>query len=257
MCAGVQGLDFYLKPNEKIRTASVLVYDYVGERTPAHNVWRKLLKDYFALETKYGNSMNVYACWGGQSDEYLIDKADKFASAGFSFDIGHFDAGWYGKCPVATSYVWDDGNEHSGLWAEHVGDWKMNEILHPNFMKESVEETRRLAKYIGFWSEFERAHKNSDTVKTHPEYYFKTMLGDNYLVNLGSEEGYNYAWESITYIASRGLGEVLAVDFTVTPLEAFEGDDEVNRKGICQTQHVLTFCDPSFCFPAQLFTGYH
>ena len=243
ICVGIPDLNFYLKPNEKIRTASVLVYDYVGDRDDAHNVWRRLLRDNFALETKFGGSFDGYASWGGQSDEYLIDKAKKFREAGFKFDIAHFDAGWYGKCPVATSYVWDEGNEHSGLWAKHVGDWQFNEILHPTHLKEAVVEYKKLAPNVSFWSEFERAYKECDTVKAHPEYYFKTPIGDNYLVNLGTEIGFEYAWKCITLPIEEVDGNVLGVDFNVDTIAAFNGEDEEDRKGLSQIKYVMGLYD--------------
>ncbi len=239
ICAGIPNLNFHLKPHEKIRTASVLIYDYIGERDEAHVVWRRLLRDHFAMETRVGGSKNMYGSWGGQSDEFLINKAQQFIDAGFKFDIAHFDAGWYGKCPVPTAYVWDDGNEHSGLWAKHVGDWEFNEILHPTHMKEAVEKYRELASLVGFWSEFERAYKDSDTVKAHPEYYFKTPLGDNYLVNLGSDIGFEYAWKSISLPALEVGANTLDVDFNVDPLVAFDGEDEPDRKGISQIKYVM------------------
>jgi alpha-galactosidase len=239
ICAGIPDLNFYLKSDEKIRTASVLVYDYIGERDEAHNIWRRLLKNHFALEKKYGGSMNSYASWGGQADSILIEMAKKFKDAGFSFDCAHFDAGWYGKCPVPTSYVWDEGTEHSGLWAKFVGDWYFNEILHPTHLKEAVEEYKTLAPNISFWFEFERAYKDSDTVRAHPEYYFKTPIGDNYLVNLGSPEGFEYVWNSIT-VPMREIGaNVVGMDFNVDPLSAFNGDDEQDRRGISQIKYVM------------------
>ena len=111
----------------------------------------------------------MYASWGGQSDEFLSKKAKEFFDKGFRFDVAHFDAGWYGKCPVTTSYVWSDGTQYSGLWARQVGDWEFNQFIHPTHLKETIEEYEKLAPRVSFWYEFERAYKDCDTVKALDE----------------------------------------------------------------------------------------
>lgn len=239
MKAGVENLDFYLLPGEKIRTASVLVYHYTGDYARAHNEWRNTIKNEFSIENKGRGALTVFGTWGGNTEEYQIGKVEQFKRAGFAYDMVHVDAGWFGTFPHPTEYVWTDGVEASGKWYERVGDWQINPILHPTGCVEMVESMRSLAKNVAFWAEFERAHKKTGIPQKHPEWFYKTELGESYLVKLGEKEGYEHAWDVITQMIEKGLSNVVGVDYNIDPLEIFDAEDKPNRRGITQIKYVM------------------
>ncbi len=237
MRAGVDGLNFYLKPHEKVRTASVLVYPYTGNQVNAHNEWRRLMLGHFCAETKKGIATPaIFMSWGGQSDGKLKEKIEKYKSYGFKFDGVFLDSAWFGSYPEHKDYLWDDMGGAS--WFEHVGDFSVNKNIHPDGLKSVSSAAHGIAKTFGLWYEFERAYETAEIVEKRPELFYKTKTNNSYLLNLGSEKGFDYAFSTLTELIDEGIIENFWVDFNIDPLSVFAAEDEENRRGITQLKHI-------------------
>ncbi len=237
MRAGVADLNFYLRAHEKVRTASVLVYPYSGERVSAHNEWRKLMRSHFCAETKKNlRTPTSFISWGGQSDEKLLAKLKKYKSFGFKFDSAFLDSAWFGSYPEHRDYLWDDMGGAS--WFEHVGDYSVNEKLHPDGLQSVSKAAHEIADSFGVWYEIERAYETADIVKKRPELFYKTKINDSYLLNLGSKDGFDYALSTLTELTDKGMTDNFWADFNIEPLRIFDAQDEENRRGITQLKHI-------------------
>lgn len=227
---GLKETNFYLKPNEKVRTSSVLVMEY-DENEDKYNKFRKLIKNHFSHTacTKAEKEGLFAVCFFGSTpSKDMVSGLKKLSENGITFDEIWIDAGWYGKCQPNSGSDWD----------ACVGEWDIHEETHPKRFRDVIEEGRKTGTKMMFWIEPERARSDSYAVKEHPDWFLSLPGTTNNILNYGNKDAWNYAYNLISgYIEELELF-CLRQDFNVPLTSFFAGGDEPDRRGITEIKHI-------------------
>lgn len=165
----VNGLETYLKPHEKIRTALFVVAPYTKrDENYATNYWR----DWFVIHNlpkadKLGNSLKPFStcCLANdtgypQSDGSISERyttwrpsLEKMLAENVKVDFRWFDAGWY-VAPDGTSPVpFQSGHD----WWDTVGTWEFDKSKWPrDTFRQSTDFARDNGMKTIMWFEPER-----------------------------------------------------------------------------------------------------
>lgn len=234
--AGIENVEFYLEPGEKIRTASILVMPYDCDRDMAHNQFKRIIKKHFSLIGNKGRSDIAplsFQTWGGARSEFLIQQARKAGKENFGFEYFWVDAGWYGN------YEGYCKSEHTGIWAEYTGDWFANKRVHPNEMRDVMSVALENGMKPLLWFEIERVVKGTKVAKEHPEWLLKGIAEDSYILNLGMEEAKQWMIDTLSHFVEELNLHCYRQDFNFEPLYNWNNNDVENRKGISQIKHIM------------------
>lgn len=222
--AGVGGrMEFYLKPGEKIRTASVLVVPY-GDPAEGHNAFRRILRKSFV---RGGDEYAPFSLmeWGGDTSATMLRHIEDKKELGFEYYW--LDAGWYGK---------------GEPWYIYTGNWVVNAELHPDGLEQVFAASSAAGMHPLLWFEAERVFNNTPLLREHPEFVFPVMdpVNDgNTIIDLGDEKAQEWLIGLYSsYIERYGI-RCLRIDFNIYPLERWEHYDEDGRHGINQLRYVM------------------
>ena len=226
--AGVEPLDFYLLPGERVRTASVFVMPYDGGQTAAHNAFRQIIRERY-LRAGGPKPPLFLNAWGGASSAFMEEAIAKAPA-----DIEGFwaDAGWYG------AYEGSCHDEFTGEWGRYTGDWQVNPGAHPDGLKEVYAAAGLAGLERLLWLEPERAFEGTPLLREHPGWFRREPVSGQYLLDLGNPE----AREAVFALWSGLIRELnlswVRQDFNIDPLPAWEASDPEGRRGIAQLKHI-------------------
>lgn len=230
--SGLKFANFYLKPNEKLRTSSVLVMKY-GSQEDKHNKFRALIRKHYSHKT-YSNreGLMAYELWGGLSSAEMIKRLNELQKYGVKFEDLWIDAGWYGDCTNCDEAF-------SGDWHSKTGDWHVNKRVHPNELLDVNETANQAGMKLMLWLEPERAYKGTNILSEHPDWFITMPNQNNSLLNLGNEEAKTYVKNLLVDYAKKYDLSCYRQDFNFIPPSWFEYGDEENRRGITEIKHIL------------------
>lgn len=106
--SGIQDAEFFLYPDEKLTTSSVLILHYTDGQQNGHNAFRRLVKKHFSImgmmsREKYGPL--CFMIWGGVSSEKVINRINCCAKYELGYEYCWMDAGWFGQSTDRKSVV--------------------------------------------------------------------------------------------------------------------------------------------------------
>ena len=142
----------------------------------------------------------IYNTWMRNFDFIHVDEIFKEAeiAAELGIEIFCIDAGWFGR---------------SGKrWVECVGDWYEN--MTEGFagrVRELSDKVRSLGMKFGIWLEPERAHRDSDARKNHPDEYIA-----EHLLDFGMDKARERIFREVCDVIERYNVEYLKFDFNST-----------------------------------------
>ena len=157
-----EGLCFELAANETVYLPTILFYGAKNKTDldayKLHEVYNKL---YPRKTTPVLYNSWLY-CYDFLDIDALLQQADVAAELGIEAFM--IDAGWFGN---------------GGNWSDLVGDWSENTTGGPcGRLLELADHVREKGMIFGLWFEPERAGKNSQTRRDHPEYYIQDKIFD-------------------------------------------------------------------------------
>ena len=125
----------------------------------------------------------TYGSWGGMSTAEHLKRIANIREQKLLYDYYWIDADWYG--PDETV----DPDPFKSLWADHVGMWKCNAVIHPQGLKPISDAAHQAGMKFLLWFEPERAVQGMPLTLDHPDWF----LGEkkdraNLLLNLGNPE---------------------------------------------------------------------
>lgn len=227
---GLKETSFYLKPNEKIRTTSILIMKY-NDTEDKHNKFRKLIKNHFSHKNNRENSIMAFELWGGLTSEEMIKRIKELKKYDIKFDDIWIDAGWYGNCTKC-----DDA--FTGDWGKNTGEWKPNKKAHPDGLLEVSKAAKDAGMKLMLWLEPERAVNTTKIVEKHPEWFISKENSKSSILNYGIEEAKEYIIQLLSdHIRTLDLS-CYRQDFNAELTEFFEKYDEENRRGITEIKHI-------------------
>jgi alpha-galactosidase len=160
-----------LHPGEEIRTPEVLLLPWSGNAVDAHNILRRHVLKYHTPQ--YDEKPVVlpisHLGWGGMKTSTSLRLIDQITKENIGFETFWMDAGWYGADrPVDEFQVF--GKED---WFLHVGNWRVNEVPHPDGQGLRPISDAAHAKGMKFllWFEPERGVVGTPLTIQHPEWF--------------------------------------------------------------------------------------
>jgi len=233
----IEDTHFRLLPGEKIRTSSVVILPYVGSVEDSQNLWRRMIRaEYSPTMDRIGHLPLCVSFWGGTESRTVLERVDKIRESGIDFDYFWMDAGWCGHDTKTTS------NEYTGDWADHVGDWVISPLVHPNGLVDVAERIHASEKKFVLWFEPERVRKSVPLVAEHPEYLLddpSNLANKNHLLNLGNPEAFDYVANALCTIIERLGVDCYRQDFNFCPLPFWRAADREDRRGITEIKHIM------------------
>ncbi len=234
--SGVEDAEFYLKPNEKIRTSSAVLMEYEDSFTESQNKWRRLVKKHFSLIGKNGRPDKAPLCagvWGGMSTKAILERIDIIKKEQLPFEYIWMDAGWNGTsnkpCP----------DEFQGDWGDYTGDWRVNKTHHPDRLLDVRKAISNAGLKFLLWFEPERVRNVTPIAKEHPEYFLIDENSCDYLLNLGNADALEYCINTLSRCIENLNIDFYRQDFNFDPLSRWRANDEENRCGITEIKHIM------------------
>ena len=234
--SGIENVNFRLLPGEAFRTSSVVVMPYESDVCDSQNKWRRFIKEHFSLIGKDGRD----ACgplsamvWGGMKSEQIIDRVKKIEENNIPIEYIWIDAGWYGTAEPSP-------DEFEGDWSKHTGDWRISYKIHPDGMKDVSKAIHDSGRKFLLWLEPERVVRTAPILKEHPEYFIapEDEECNNFLLNLGSEEAWNYCCKTLSDLIGELSIDCYRQDFNFDPLPYWLKNDAPDRVGISEIKHI-------------------
>jgi alpha-galactosidase len=169
--AGMENTHLSLHPGEEIRTPQILLLPWVGDDADAHNILRHHILRYHTPQ--YDGKPVVlpvsHLGWGGMKTSTSLRLIEQITKENIGFENFWMDAGWYGTDrPVDEFQVF--GKED---WFLHAGDWRVNEVPHPDGLGLRPISDAAHAHGMKFllWFEAERAVVGTPLTVQHPDWF--------------------------------------------------------------------------------------
>lgn len=230
--AGMSDMKFRLRPGEKVRMPSVLVYERNNQTVPdAQNMFRKFIKEYHSPRNSQGDILKVpaaFMAWGGSDSAHLAELANTVGREKLPYNLFWIDAGWYGP-----------GNTDPKNWSPYVGDWRINPNFHPNGLKTVTDAAHKNGMRAMLWMEIERAVKGTPVQQEHPEYFLKSRSDTgSFLLNLAEKNAREWAFDTIAETLKQNGFDDLRLDFNMDPAPYWRENSEPDRLGILESGYI-------------------
>ena len=244
--AGLKHLDAGLLPGERIRTASVCLLFWKGDRMVGHNRFRRFMLAHHSRKIEgqpvwypmfggfnWGDPApcNEYTC---MTTEYAIALVQRTKMFGLKPEAFWLDAGWY-----------EEAADHAlgKNWYNTVGNWKPDQERFPNGFKPISDYIHKQAdaKFM-VWFEPERVYKGSLWERQHPEWMLAAG-GDNRLLNLGTPEACKWLSKTIGDLLEENGIDHYRQDFNIAPESIWLSNDTEGRKGMTEVKYIMGLYD--------------
>ena len=238
MVAGMSETDIALYPKESMRTPSVVIAFFDGDRYDGNQVYRNMLINHYLPKDEDGEPITIlpYAlnAWGSAGEKSLLARIAEADSVGLPYEILWVDAGWYGKKASVDTY--------DPAWFEQVGSWSMNSEIYPNGFKVISEKLSAKSKGLMLWFEPERVMRETELQKEHPEYIMPapgTAMFNVY--NFADDEATDYIIDLVSGIIKENGVTWYRQDFNCDPLARWQYVDAKSgehRVGITEIKYI-------------------
>lgn len=228
-----------LYEKESMRTPSTVLLLFEGERDFGHNIFRKSYMQYYVPCDEKGKRINklplFMAVHCPMGEKGVLEQIEKCEAEKIDYEVLWADAGWSGKMQNVVTGQLD--------WYNHTGDWYVNPDLYPEEGFKNVSD--RLVSYgkkLMLWFEPERAMRNTNVYKEHPEYFLASDPQCRFeLLDLSSDKVTDYIADTIaTFLKENGI-HLYRQDFNLNPLEKWQQADAMqgeNRVGITEIKYI-------------------
>ena len=223
---GLENTRFRLHPGERIRTSSILLMEFFGNREQGSNQFRRLIKHELCPFTA---EQYPFALEGmGLTTEKHLFHLEQFRKHGVQADYYWIDAGWYGK----------GGTPGAADWYKEVGNWQVRPDEHPDGLLDVVKSVHESGMKFLLWLEPERAYPGTDLAVQHPD-WLHPLEGFYLLLRLDKDEVREYLFEMICSFIDTLDIKCYRQDFNMEPLESWRATDTLDRTGICEIKHIM------------------
>ena len=255
--AGMGTTHISLHPGEEIRTPEVLLLPWDGDDIDAHNVLRRHILKYHTPQ--YDGKPVVlpisHLGWGGMKTSTSLRLIDQITKENIGFENFWMDAGWYGEDrPVDEFQIF--GKED---WFLHAGNWRVNEVPHPDGKGLRPISDAAHAKGMKFllWFEPERAVVGTPLTIQHPDWFIGEVtthfegntarpLVKFRMFDFGNPAAREFMIDSISDLIDKEGIDVYRQDCNFGLAPFWEQADTSDRQGITQIRYaegLLAFWD--------------
>lgn len=175
--AGMKKTEFYLRPGESVRTPSITLMFWNGDRDSGFNKFRRMILADYTPDDGSGKTtgyLPLIMSGTGCTEKQIYDGIKKCRALGVDFEALWIDAGWFG--------------ESGKTWNEQVGNWYVNTEMFPGGNLKSISECLAdEGKELLVWFEPERARPGTFFPEKYPQYYLKTSDPSLLVYNFADE----------------------------------------------------------------------
>jgi alpha-galactosidase len=227
VAAGMELTHLLLHPGEKIRSPRIVVMPWKGDRTAAHNRWRRLLLFQYVPKNngKPARIPIVMQCF----DRYSGSRADWATEGG---QIAAAKAAY----AMGMDTLWLDAAWFPGGFPNGVGNWYAKPKEFPNGLKPVSDWCHGKGMKFVLWFEPERVAKGTQIATEHPDFVFGGKDGGLYKLNAPVARRFLTDLLS-TRITEYGI-DIYRNDFNIDPLGFWRGNDAPDRQGMTEIRYV-------------------
>ena len=224
--AGMESTHLVLHPGESIRSPRILLMAWRGDRTAAHNRFRRLIL--FHYTPKQGDRpLAVPVFWQGY-DRYN-------AHPTWPSEAGQLRAAAAAR-QAGCDFLWLDAAWFPGNFPNGVGNWFCKPAEFPRGLKPVSDACHKLGLRFIVWFEPERVAAGSQIAREHPEFVFGGSGGGLFKLN----DPVARRW--LTELLVRRIEEFGMAwyrnDFNMDPLPAWRANDAPDRRGMTEIRYV-------------------
>ena len=227
--AGQQTSHFKLYPGEKVRTPSIVLLRWSGEKPiTGTNLFRRMMREYYILKRDEKplltpTTWKTWSIFATLKETNYTEKNQKEwidITKETGVEMYKLDGAWW-DC-FGSSY-WNRGN------------WRPDSIRFPNGIRPVTDYAHEADMKVSIFIEPEVASPGSIIAREHPEF----ILGKE-LVDFGNPEALNYMIELFSEKVEEWGADVYRHDFNSHPLPVWEAENKKNpdRAGITEAKHV-------------------
>ncbi len=218
--AGMDKTRLLLHPGEKIRTPRILLMPWKGDRTAAHNRWRRLLLFHYVPRLD-GRPVRL---------PVAVQTYDRYnARPGWATEKGQIEYARFAH-EIGVDTVWLDAAWFPGNFPKGVGNWFCKPAEFPNGLKPVSDECHRLGMRFMVWFEPERVGLDTQIAKEHMDFVFKGE--QSHVFRLNDPKARRWLTDLLLQrIKEYGI-DIYRNDFNIDPLDFWRKYDEPNREGM-------------------------
>lgn len=240
--AGMQLVNYYMKPDETLRTPRMVVQFFDGDQDAGHNAWRQLVLDeYTPVDPSTGENLRhafiSINTWGGVGSADMLATMNQVKKSGQYFEFQWIDAGWYGDHVFRSTY--------DPYWRDNLGNWYYNPGF-PNGFKDIKAWHEENGSRLLVWFEPGRVTKGTDLPTEHPEFLLvepEKGLGTFRHYDFGNKEACDYMIDLVIGFLDDMGADMYRQDYNFDPSISWTAQDKVedpagNRTGITEINYV-------------------
>ena len=255
--AGMVSTHLSLHPGEEIRSPEVLLLPWEGDDADAHNILRRHILKYHTPQ--YDGKPVVmpvsHLGWGGMKTSTSLKLIDQITKENIGFENFWMDAGWYGADRSVDEFQ-VFGKED---WFLHAGNWRVNQVPHPDGTGLKSISDAAHAKGMKFllWFEPERAVVGTPLTMAHPDWFVGEVtthfegnterpLVKFRMFDFGNPAARQFMIDSMSDLIDKQGIDVYRQDCNFALAPFWESADATDRQGITQIRYaegLLEFWD--------------
>lgn len=226
--AGQELTRFKLLPDEEVRSPSIALLFWQGDRMRSQNLWRRWMVAH-VLPRPGGklpppmlpaSSSRAYEEMIGANEENQKLHIDRWLEEGIRLDFWWMDAGWY-----VQKTGWPN-----------VGTWEIDRARFPRGFKPVSDHAHARGLKILVWFEPERVTAGTWLAEKHPEWVLGGSAGG--LLDLGNRAAREWLTEHVDRLLVEEGIDLYRQDFNMDPLGHWRAADPPDRQGIAEIGHV-------------------
>ena len=230
--AGMELTHLRLHSGESVRTPRILLLRWRGDRTEAHNQFRRLLLAHYLPRIAGRTAPLAFAAqtfnrWAGGTRPHWGTEAGQIAAAKINRSLGcdtlWFDAGWF-----------------EGDFPNGVGNWLPKAKKFPNGLKPIGAACEKLGLKFLVWYEPERVADGTQLAREHPDFVLpaRKEAGRGGLFNLGDPQARRWLTDMLVGQITEFRIHTYRNDFNMDPLPFWRGNDAPDRQGMTEIRYV-------------------
>lgn len=246
LAAGMLNTDLYLYPGEQIRTPSVALMFWSGDRMNGHNRFRRLVlahhsrkvdgSPFYPLCSAFNyrdpQPCGEYSCL---TADWAIAMVRRYSMFELAPDVFWLDAGWH---TGAGDF------RHGKSWANTTGNWTVDRERFPEGLKPVSDAVHEAGAKFMVWFEPERVVKGTQWATEHKEWMLDTEWPEGseqstwYLFDLGNDEACDWLCKYYGDLIEENGIDYYRQDFNMLPAGYWRDADEPGRSGIKEIRHI-------------------
>lgn len=246
LAAGMLNTDLYLYPGEQIRTPSVALMFWSGDRMNGHNRFRRLVlahhsrkvdgSPFYPLCSAFNyrdpQPCGEYSCL---TADWAIAMVRRYSMFELTPDVFWLDAGWH---TGAGDF------RHGKSWANTTGNWTVDRERFPEGLKPVSDAVHEAGAKFMVWFEPERVVKGTQWATEHKEWMLDTEWPEGseqstwYLFDLGNDEACDWLCKYYGDLIEENGIDYYRQDFNMLPAGYWRDADEPSRNGIKEIRHI-------------------